>query len=66
MALILHEEWEHEEDLKQATVASAILDMAQQLPLFQRAKVEQAAGRIVGLFENYVSRIAQIDEELDD
>ncbi len=66
MALILHEEWEHEEDLKQAVVAAAILDMAQQLPLFQRAKVEQAAGKIVGLFENYPSRMAQIREELDD
>ena len=66
MAQILHEDWENEEDLKQADVAHAILEMAQELPLFQRAKVEQAAGRIVGLFDNYSSRMAQILEDIDD
>ena len=66
MAQILHEDWEHEEDLKQADVAHAILEMAQELPLFQRAKVEQAAGKIIGLFDNYSNRMAQILEDIDD
>jgi len=66
MAQILHEEWEHEEDLKQAQVASAILDMAQTLPLFQRTKVEQAAGKMIGLFDNYQSRMEQIFEDISE
>jgi hypothetical protein len=66
MSQILFEDWEHEEDLKHADVAHAILEMAQELPLFQRAKVEQAAGRIVGLFNNYSSRMTQIIEDIDD
>ena len=66
MALILGEEWEHEEDLKRADVAAAILDMAQTLPLFQKAKIEQAAGKIVGLFEDYSTRMNQILDDLND
>tara|TARA_Y100000310_G_scaffold345804_1_gene470210 strand:- start:22769 stop:23878 length:1110 start_codon:yes stop_codon:yes gene_type:complete len=65
MALILHEDWEHEEDLKQAEVANAILEMAQSLPLFQRTKVEQAAGRMIGLFDNYQNRMEQIIEDIN-
>jgi len=66
MSQILFEEWEHEEDLKHADVAHSILEMAQELPLFQRAKVEQAAGKIVGLFDDYSSRMTQILEDLDE
>tara|TARA_B100001765_G_C19476458_1_gene326611 strand:- start:88 stop:1203 length:1116 start_codon:yes stop_codon:yes gene_type:complete len=66
MALLLEDEWEREEDLKQAEVAQAILEMAQELPLFQRAKVEQAAGKIIGLFDGYASRMVQIMEDMED
>lgn len=66
MAKIMEEKWKDKEDLKYAEVALAILDMAKELPLFQRAKVEQAAGKIVGLFDNYSSRMAKIMEELND
>jgi len=66
MSQILFEDWEHEEDLKQADVAHSILEMAQELPLFQRSKVEQAAGKIIGLFDDYSSRMTQILEDLDD
>jgi hypothetical protein len=66
MSQILFEDWEHEEDLKHADVAHSILEMAQSLPLFQRAKVEQAAGQIVGLFNNYSSRMSQILEDIDE
>jgi hypothetical protein len=66
MCQILFDDWEHEENLRKADVAQAILDMAQELPLFQRAKVEQVAGQIIGLFDNYNSRIIQIAGDLDE
>jgi hypothetical protein len=66
MALILYEEWEHEEDLKKADIATAILQMAQTLPLFQKIKIEQTAGKIIGLFDRYEFRMAQILEEIEE
>jgi len=65
IALVLNDEWEQQEKLKKSEVTSAILEVARNLPVFQRSKVEQAAGKMIGLFDNYLSRITQIMEELD-
>ena len=67
MATILQRRWEHEENLKLAEAAQAIAELAQELPLFQRAKIEQEAGKIIKLFDNFSARkIQMIEEELED
>ena len=66
IASILEEEWEQEEKLKKETVTSALLEVASTLPLFQRAKVEQAVGKMLNLYCDYTSRITQITEELNE
>lgn len=60
---ILEEEWSKDEMIAKIEAAKKIMELAKSLPLFQRTPLEQAAGRMTGLFNNYQSRIAQIMAE---
>jgi len=60
---ILEEEWSRDETIAKIEAAKKIMELAKSLPLFQRTPLEQAAGRMTGLFDNYQSRIAQIMAE---
>jgi len=60
---ILEEEWSKDERIAKIEAARRIMALAKSLPLFQRTPMEQAAGRMTGLFNNYRSRIEQIMAE---
>lgn len=62
---ILKDEWEEEEEIIKAEAARRIILMAQELPLFQRIQTEQAAGQMLGLFNNYKARMQAILEEIN-
>jgi 1-aminocyclopropane-1-carboxylate deaminase/D-cysteine desulfhydrase-like pyridoxal-dependent ACC family enzyme len=61
---ILEEEWEEVAELNRLQVASRILVLAQELPLFQRITVEQAACGITKVFDNFQSRMMEIAQAM--
>jgi hypothetical protein len=63
---ILAEEWENEQEISRLAAARRILVLAQDLPLFQRVPLEQAAGAYTGVFNKYKSRIAQLIGEINE
>jgi len=62
---ILEDEWEQEERIVRAQAARRILELAQTLPLFERQSLETTAGRMMGLFDGYKSRMDEIMKEID-
>lgn len=63
---IMEEEWEHQILVSKAEAWTKILELAHQLPLFQRTQVEQDVGRWTGVFHNYQERIDAIMHELSE
>lgn len=61
---ILEEEWAEQQEVIRAEAARRIVLFAQELPLFQRIQVEQAAGKILGLFKNYKARFSDLAREI--
>ena len=61
---ILEEEWENQHRIARAEAARRIINLAQELPLFQRIQVEQKAGDFIGLFDHYQSRFSEIIKEI--
>lgn len=62
---IIMDEWEEEERLVRAAAAQRILELAQSLPLFERQGLETTAGRMIGLFDSYQSRMDEIMKEIE-
>ena len=63
---ILEEEWAEEQEIIKGEAARRVLLFAKELPLFQRISVQQAAGRITGLFSGYKQRFADLAKEISD
>lgn len=62
--LLFEDQWKNEQELSRAEVTLTILKAAQELPLFQRIQVEQQAGIVSKLFNNFESRISSILEDI--
>jgi len=62
---ILEENWSHQEEISKVIAAREIILAVQDLPLFQRLQIEQAAGGFIGIFQNYQTRLTQIMEEIN-
>ena len=62
---ILEEQWNELEEVSKAVVSIRIMALAKSLPLFQRARIEQAACKVTGVFNNYKARIDQILAEVE-
>lgn len=63
--LLLEDEWQNELELSRAQVTIKILKAAQELPLFQRVMIEQQAGKITKLFDNFESRMKAILDDIE-
>lgn len=61
---MLKEEWSRDEYLANAEAAKLLLDLAQTLPLFQKIQIEQATGKMLGLFDNYQDRFSDLVQEI--
>ena len=62
---ILEEEWEDIQAVTRFNVAKRIIELAKDLPLFQRIQVEQGAGKVVKLFDGFQARMDEIMEDLN-
>lgn len=62
---ILEDSMEDVKEISRARVAMLIMASARKLPLFQRARVQQAASQITGVFNNYRARMADIIAEME-
>lgn len=63
---ILQDEWQEQQDVARDQVARRIIQLAQELPLFQRISIEQSACAVTKVFNNFEARMLQIAEELSD
>lgn len=61
---ILEEEWEEAQDLTREHIARRIIQLAAELPLFQRITVEQAACGVTKLFDNFQARMMEIAQAM--
>lgn len=62
---ILEEQWHELQEVSKAVVTLRIMHLAKSLPLFQRARIEQAACKVTGVFNNYKTRMDQILAEVE-
>lgn len=63
---ILEEEWEEAQDLTREHIARRIIQLAAELPLFQRITVEQAACGVTKIFDNFQARMMEIAQAMAD
>lgn len=57
---LLEVEWKEQKEISRAKVATRLVELAQELPLFTRIQVEQEAGKLMKLYQNYSSRMANV------
>lgn len=62
---ILEEQWSELQEVSKAAVTMRIMALAKSLPLFQRARIEQEACMVTGVFNNYRARMDQILAEVE-
>lgn len=62
---VLAEQWKAQEIVLALDAAKEILDLAEQLPLFARIPLQQAAGKLTGLFSGHKNRMASLVKELN-